>query len=136
MQNGYRAWSRQPLPTMGDSTGGSVVANITSGTFLSLCEKKRLCCLKATKKWLLIKIKCIIECSYHTIQGNITTNTARIGYRQFMARYHSFFHRFGWTPLINSKWAIYTLEWREVKWVLLAQHNDEDRVCRPDLSKS
>lgn len=99
-------------------------------------KKKRLCCLKATKKWLLIKIKCTIECSYHTIQGNITTNTARIGYRQFMARYHSFFHRFGWTPLINSKWAIYTLEWREVKWVLLAQHNDEDRVCRPDLSKS
>ena len=79
MQNGYRAWSRQPLPTMGDSTGGSVVANITSGTFLSLCEKKRLCCLIATKKWLL-KIKCTIECSYHTIQGNITTNTARIGY--------------------------------------------------------
>ena len=99
-------------------------------------KKKRLCCLKATKKWLLIKIKCTIECSYHTIQGNITTNTARIGYRQFMARYHSFFHRFGWTPLIISKWAIYTLEWREVKWVLLAQHNDEDRVCRPDLSKS
>ena len=99
-------------------------------------KKKRLRCLKATKKWLLIKIKCTIECSYHTIQGNITTNTARIGYRQFMARYHSFFHRFGWTPLINSKWAIYTLEWREVKWVLLAQHNDEDRVCRPDLSKS
>ena len=99
-------------------------------------KKKRLCCLKATKKWLLIKIKCTIECSYHTIQGNITTNTARIGYRQFMARYHSFFHRFGWTPLINSKWAIYTLEWREVKWVLLAQHNDEDRVCRPDISKS
>lgn len=99
-------------------------------------KKKRLCCLKATKKWLLIKIKCTIECSYHTIQGNITTNTARIGYRQFMARYHSFFHRFGWTPLINSKWAICTLEWREVKWVLLAQHNDEDRVCRPDLSKS
>ena len=98
-------------------------------------KKKRLCCLIATKKWLL-KIKCTIECSYHTIQGNITTNTARIGYRQFMARYHSFFHRFGWTPLINSKWAIYTLEWREVKWVLLAQHNDEDQVCRPDLSKS
>ena len=40
MQNGYRAWSRQPLPTMGDSNGGSVVANITSGTFLSLCAKK------------------------------------------------------------------------------------------------
>lgn len=103
-----------------------------------VCVKKKdyVVSLKATKKWLLIKIKCTIECSYHTIQGNITTNTARIGYRQFMARYHSFFHRFGWTPLINSKWAIYTLEWREVKWVLLAQHNDEDRVCRPDLSKS
>ena len=71
MQNGYRAWSRQPLPTMGDSNGGSVVANITSGTFLSLCEKKRLCCLKATKKWLLIKIKCTIECSYHTIYKGI-----------------------------------------------------------------
>ena len=68
MQNGYRAWSRQPLPTMGDSTGGSVVANITSGTFLSLCEKKRLCCLKATKKWLLIKNKVYhwVFLSYHT----------------------------------------------------------------------
>ena len=134
MQNGYRAWSRQPLPTMGDSTGGSVVANITSGTFLSLCEKKRLCCLIATKKWLL-KIKCTIECSYHTIQGNITTNTARIGYRQFMARYHSFFHRFGWTSLINSKWAIYTLEWRGES-CSKKQHNDKDEVCWPDLSKS
>lgn len=98
-------------------------------------KKKRLCCLKATKKWLLIKIKCTIECSYHTIQGNITTNTARIGYRQFMARYHSFFHRFGWTSLINSKWAIYTLEWRGES-CSKKQHNDKDEVCWPDLSKS
>ena len=98
-------------------------------------KKKRLCCLKATKKWLLIKIKCTIECSYHTIQGNITTNTARIGYRQFMARYHSFFHRFGWTSLINSKWAIYTLEWRGES-CSKKQHNDKDKVCWPDLSKS
>ena len=50
MQNGYRAWSRQPLPTMGDSTGGSVVANITSGTFLSLCEKKKITLFNSYKK--------------------------------------------------------------------------------------